>query len=402
MNASTPARLSAALVLLALGAAATMNAGGSVAMMLTGLIAGVFAVGVAVLPSADDGQPRAVKSAPTDKTVQSLIDAIHDPLLMIAGGRVLAANAGAKSLLGDHICGEDVRLALRHPDALERFADPDDALVTTIVGLGGRDTHWEMHTATLEGGSRIVHLIDRSFRYAAERARVDFVANASHELRTPLAAILGFVETLQDDSAGANPAIRARFLSVIGAEAARMQTLTEDLMSLSRIEADKHEAPASVLALDHVVEQALDEIRDTSGKRPARIITDFARDLPKVMGERAQLMQLVHNLVNNALKYGQAGTPVTVSITPQGQGTLLLSVKDKGEGIAPLDIPRLTERFYRVDQARSRAGGGTGLGLAIVKHIVERHRGQLDIKSVQGEGTVVTVSFPIVAEVAVI
>ena len=402
MNASTPARLSAALVLLALGAAATMNAGGSVAMMLTGLIAGVFAVGVAVLPSADDGQPRVVKSAPTDKTVQSLIDAIHDPLLMIAGGRVLAANAGAKSLLGDHICGEDVRLALRHPDALERFADPDDALVTTIVGLGGRDTHWEMHTATLEGGSRIVHLIDRSFRYAAERARVDFVANASHELRTPLAAILGFVETLQDDSAGANPVIRARFLSVIAAEAARMQTLTEDLMSLSRIEADKHEAPATVLALDHVVEQALDEIRDTRGKRPVRIITHFAQDLPKVLGERAQLMQLVHNLVTNALKYGQEGTPVTVSITPQGPGSLLLSVEDKGEGIAPLDIPRLTERFYRVDQARSRAGGGTGLGLAIVKHIVERHRGQLDIKSVQGKGTVVTVTFPVTAEANVI
>ncbi len=402
MNASTPTRLSTALVLLALGAAATMNAGGTLAMMLTGLIAGVFAVGVAVLPSADDGQPRAVKSAPTDKTVQSLLDAIHDPLLMIAGGRVLAANTGAKSLLGDHICGEDVRLALRHPDALERFADPGDALVTTIVGLGGRDTHWEMHTATLEGGSRIVHLIDRSFRYAAERARVDFVANASHELRTPLAAILGFVETLQDDSAGANPAIRARFLSVIAAEAARMQTLTEDLMSLSRIEADKHEAPATVLALDHVVEQALDEIRDTTGKRPARIITHFAQDLPKVLGERAQLMQLVHNLVTNALKYGQDGTPVTVSITPQGPGSLLLSVEDKGEGIAPLDIPRLTERFYRVDQARSRAGGGTGLGLDIVKHIVERHRGQLDIKSVQGEGTVVTVTFPAAVEVSVI
>jgi two-component system, OmpR family, phosphate regulon sensor histidine kinase PhoR len=393
MNASTPTRLIIALALLALGAVAVYNAGGTAPIILMGLIASIFAVGIAVLPGADDGQKQVLKSRPEDKTWQSLIDAIRDPIVLISEGRVLAANSGAKTLLGDHICGEDVRLALRHPAALERIADPSDVVVTTIVGLGGRDTHWEMHLATLSSGGRLVHLIDRSFRYAAERARVDFVANASHELRTPLAAILGFVETLQDASAGADPVIRARFLSVIAAEAARMQTLTEDLMSLSRIEADKHEAPATLLALDQVVEQALDEIRDTSGKRPSRIETHFAPILPQILGERSQIMQLVHNLVTNALKYAGADSVVQVKIALENDN-VVLSVVDQGDGIASEHIPRLTERFYRVDQARSRAEGGTGLGLAIVKHIVERHRGHLNIKSVLGEGTTIMVEFP--------
>ena len=332
MNASTPTRLIIALALLALGAVAVYNAGGTASIILTSLIASIFAVGISVLPGADDGQKQVLNSSPEDKTWQLLIDAIHDPIVLISDGRVLAANSGAKTLLGDHICGEDVRLALRHPAALERIADPSDVVVTTIVGLGGRDTHWEMHLATLSSGDRLVHLIDRSFRYAAERARVDFVANASHELRTPLAAILGFVETLQDVSAGADPVVRARFLSVIAAEAARMQILTEDLMSLSRIEADKHEVPATLLALDQVVEQALDEIRDTSGKRPARIETHFVPMLPQILGERSQIMQLVHNLVTNALKYAGADTVVQVKIALDSDN-VVLSVVDHGDGI---------------------------------------------------------------------
>jgi two-component system phosphate regulon sensor histidine kinase PhoR len=324
----------------------------------------------------------------------SLIEAIQDPVLIVAQGRVREANAAARSLLGAHVTGADVRLALRHPGALDRLADPDDALTAELAGFGGRDRVWEMRLGTLENGARLVHLIDRTFRHAAERARVDFVANASHELRTPLAAILGYCETLEDESAGGDAATRARFLGVIKTEARRMLRLTEDLMSLSRIEAEKHQAPSDPVALADIVEQVRGEIRDRDGNRQGRIQTEIAQDLPTIAGDRPQLVQLVHNLVSNALSYGRPDTPVTIALTSPDVHSVRLSVTDQGEGIAPEHLPRLTERFYRVDQARSRAGGGTGLGLAIVKHIVQHHRGELDIASEVGVGTTVSVTFP--------
>jgi two-component system phosphate regulon sensor histidine kinase PhoR len=224
--------------------------------------------------------------------------------------------------------------------------------------------------------------------------RADFVANASHELRTPLASLLGFIETLEDEKAGGDPALRNRFLGVMAGEAQRMQRLVADLLSLSRIESEKYRLPADTVDLAALIASVADELRQTDPKRGADIALHIAKVLPTVTGDRAQLSQLLHNLVGNAMKYGRAGTAVTIRLVADAPGTLTLTVSDQGEGIAPEHLPRLTERFYRVDSGRSRALGGTGLGLAIVKHIVERHRGRLAIASTPGEGTTMTVLLP--------
>jgi two-component system phosphate regulon sensor histidine kinase PhoR len=224
--------------------------------------------------------------------------------------------------------------------------------------------------------------------------RVDFVANASHELRTPLASILGYVETLSDE-AGEDPALRQRFLRVVLDEAHRMQRLVEDLMSLSRIEAEKYRSPSAPVDLIDLVCQARDELAVGHAARDRAIEIAAEAPLPPVAGDRVQLSQMIHNLVGNALKYGAPGTPVSIIVALDGPRAIRLTVTDQGEGIAPEHLPRLTERFYRVDPGRSRSLGGTGLGLAIVKHIVERHRGRLDIASVVGKGTRVTVTLPV-------
>jgi two-component system phosphate regulon sensor histidine kinase PhoR len=243
-------------------------------------------------------------------------------------------------------------------------------------------------------GTRLVRLSDRTAARAAERMRVDFVANASHELRTPLASLIGFIETLEDANGPSDSGVRLRFLGIMAGEARRMQRLVDDLISLSRIEADKHVAPQDAVALGALAREAAVALRGDRSQ-PSRIKIAIEEALPAVAGDRAQLSQLLHNLVSNALKYGDSARPVRVSVGRDGSGMIRLAVADEGEGIAPQHLPRLTERFYRADPGRSRAGGGTGLGLAIVKHIVEHHRGRLDIASTQGVGTTVTVLLPI-------
>ena len=239
----------------------------------------------------------------------------------------------------------------------------------------------------------MVHLIDQTGSYAAERMRVDFVANASHELRTPLASILGFAETLSEDE-DAEPAMRSRFLKVMVDEARRMQRLVEDLISLSRIEAEKYRLPDESIDLPELIGEVRAELIDTHDPRAADIVLEQSEQVPAVIGDRAQLSQALHNLIGNAMKYGRTGTPVSVKLWRYPNGMVRLAVGDESDGIAPEHIPRLTERFYRVDSGRSRAVGGTGLGLAIVKHVVERHRGRLDIASQIGRGTVVTILLP--------
>jgi two-component system phosphate regulon sensor histidine kinase PhoR len=222
--------------------------------------------------------------------------------------------------------------------------------------------------------------------------RADFVANASHELRTPLATLIGFIETLQGP-AGSETNIRERFLGIMSREANRMARLVDDLLSLSKIEMDKHVAPSTPLD----IRPLLKEVGNTLAMRleaDSRFIKlSLPDELPQVFADRDQILQVLHNLVSNALKYGRSGTPITVQAVADAT-YVTLSVTDQGEGIPPEHLPRLTERFYRIDTARSRDLGGTGLGLAIVKHIVERHRGILQIRSQLGEGTTVTISFP--------
>jgi len=343
-------------------------------------------------------QPLPPAPEPPVAEIDEVIEAIGDPLLMIERQTVTRANAAARNLLGQHIVNGDVRLAIRHPAAAERLTGPAPAAGEAaaepleLVGIGTHERHWEMIVHHLSGSVRLAQLSDRTGVHAIERIRVDFVANASHELRTPLATILGFIETLED--AGGDAATRSRFLKIMLGEARRMQRLVEDLMSLSRIEADKYSAPREAVDLPSLVEEVRAAIRTGLVADADRIVVAVADDLPAVTGDRAQVSQLLHNLIGNAAKYGRPGTPIRVSLDRARSGMARIVIEDESEGIAPEHIPRLTERFYRVDPSRSRALGGTGLGLAIVKHIVERHRGRLDIASEQGKGTRVTVQLP--------
>ncbi len=329
--------------------------------------------------------------SPVTPTMEAMLDGVADPVLLVAHGRITIANAAARTALGAHVVGEDVRVAIRNPAAAQALAARDGHPVE-IVGLAGRDRRWEMRVVPISDALAVVNLVDRTQHAAAERMRVDFVANASHELRTPLASIMGYIETLSDE-AGEEPVLRQRFLTVMMNEARRMQRLVEDLLSLSRIEADKFRHPDSALNLVTLLDEVCAEMRSGGNPRAADLVLSMEDDLPPVAGDRAQLSQLFHNLIGNALKYGRAGTPVTVALRRAGSN-IAFSVVDEGEGIAPEHLPRLTERFYRVDAGRSRSLGGTGLGLAIVKHIAERHRGRLEIASRVGVGTTVSVTLP--------
>jgi two-component system phosphate regulon sensor histidine kinase PhoR len=378
-------------------AAAVLALSYNVTSALATLIGGVI-IALVALGSGDTAQasiPEPVV-APVTASVGAVIEAIVEPVLIISEGRVLEANVAARDLLGTHITGQDVRLAIRHPAAAEQLVAPPGMAPgdpINLVGLGTLDQRWELRVTDIESG-RVVHLIDQTGSYAAERMRVDFVANASHELRTPLASILGFAETLSEE-AGEDPVMRQRFLKVMADEARRMQRLVEDLISLSRIEAEKYRLPDQSIDLGDLVSEVWSEINDTHDPRAADIVCNLAEGVPPVNGDRAQLSQVLHNLIGNAMKYGRAASPVTVKLWHDSANMVRLSVADEGEGIAPEHIPRLTERFYRVDSGRSRSLGGTGLGLAIVKHIVERHRGRLDIASQTGRGTVVTMLLPV-------
>ena len=360
------------------------------------LVGGLIAVLLAASPTRERAmRPERAPSPTAGVSEQTIIDAVGEPVLLVVDGRVRIANAAARTLLGAHIIGEDARLAIRHPAAAEWLSLGANDGSTELVGLGGRDQRVQMQVSTIAPGRRLVHLIDRTTSYAAERARVDFVANSSHELRTPLAAIIGFIETLDDEKAGGDTEVRNRFLSVMMKEARRMQRLIDDLISLSRIEAEKYRLPATPVALGTLVEEVAADLRDTDVAARVDLKIDVEAGVPPVAGDPAQLSQVVHNLVGNALKYGKRGTPVTIGLRRDGDTLIRLSVADHGDGIAAEHLPRLTERFYRVDPGRSRAQGGTGLGLAIVKHIVERHRGRLDISSTQGVGTTVSILLPL-------
>lgn len=387
-------RTALALVVAVIAAGASLLLSGDAQASLVVLVCAVAAVLVAAGGGDTPLSSPAAPSAEREPAIAEVIEAIAEPVLVIADNRVEAANRGARELLGQHVLGEDVRVAIRHPAAAERLMRSDNGSPGApihLVGLGTRDQRWEMRVRTLGDGRRVVHLIDRTGSYAAERMRVDFVANASHELRTPLASLLGYVETLRED-AGDDPGTRARFLKIVFGEAQRMQRLIEDLISLSRIEAEKYRAPGKAVDLADLIEEVTLEL--SGSPRAADLVTQIA-DVPAVAGDPTQLSQLLHNVIGNAMKYGREATPVTVSLQPEGEAMVRLTVSDEGEGIPPQHLPRLTERFYRVDSGRSRSLGGTGLGLAIVKHVVERHRGRLDIASTVGKGTTVTILLPV-------
>ncbi|WP_404326925.1 ATP-binding protein [Aerophototrophica crusticola] len=264
----------------------------------------------------------------------------------------------------------------------------------------------------------LLTLHDITLLKRSEQMRADFVANASHELRTPLAALIGFIETLRGPARDDTEA-RDRFLGIMHDQSSRMSRLVNDLLSLSRIELDEHSPPTDRVDVAEIVRRVAATLELRAAGRKVRLKVEGAETLPAVVGDEDQLTQVFQNLIDNAIKYGKEQTEVTVSLSVsdpassaaslglpvlpgRGRGgrNICVSVRDRGDGIPRTHLPRLTERFYRVDPARSRALGGTGLGLAIVKHIVNRHRGRLTIDSEVGKGSTFTVHLPAAEEPA--
>jgi two-component system phosphate regulon sensor histidine kinase PhoR len=338
---------------------------------------------------------------PAEKVDIDLVerDAIHEtvepiglPLLLIEGTRIVEANAAARAAMGEHVLGQDARIALRHPEAM-KLIDQADGAEVSIPGFTGGRSLWQLTRRNIDAERWMIELADRTSESDVSRAHTDFVANASHELRTPLASVIGYAETLSDPDAPTDPETAKRFNGIIHREAQRMLSLVEDLMTLSHVEAEKHDRPSEPLDLGQLAARVVGEVASLRGKE--RVELSVAEPGLTVRGDATQLEQLLRNLIDNALKYGGPDTPVSVAVTRHGESKARLAVADRGPGIAPEHLPHLTRRFYRTDPGRSRASGGTGLGLAIVKHIVERHQGELDIASTVGEGTTVSATLPL-------
>ncbi|MGJ0506260.1 MAG: ATP-binding protein [Methylocystis sp.] len=339
---------------------------------------------------------------PSEDMLGPVIEALPEPVFVIdAETHALAFNAAARALAPALRLGEPLSRSLRSPDML-------DAAMRVVAGGEAEKAAWverlpverwfEAHIAPVRfPGSRtaaMISLRDLTEAHRVERMRVDFVANASHELRTPLASLLGFVETLQGPAKNDEKA-RDRFLGIMREQAQRMARLIDDLLSLSRIEQHMHVRPVEAVDFTVLVAHIVDTLMPMAEENGVPLALDLAPNVI-VPGDRDELARIVENLIENALKYGcaeHASQPVEISLARSG-ASAVFSVRDHGPGIPQEHIPRLTERFYRVDAGKSRAKGGTGLGLAIVKHIVLRHRGRLVIESALGEGALFRVTLP--------
>jgi two-component system, OmpR family, phosphate regulon sensor histidine kinase PhoR len=340
---------------------------------------------------------------------QAIIEKAPDPLILLDERRqIVGSNTAAANMVGAPPLPCDLATVLRNPAVLAaadavlggESACSVEFTLTAPVERQLRARLARIDRPVLDGAVAVVTLHDITELKRAEQMRADFVANASHELRTPLAALTGFIETLRGparDDAEAHE----RFLAIMSGQATRMTRLVEDLLSLSRIELNEHVLPQGRVALAPLLEHVADSLELRAADRGMRIAISLPPDLPDVQGDHDELAQVFQNLLDNAIKYGRAETEISVGTETSRHpaalgvrgpaGFVSLAVRDRGEGIAREHLPRLTERFYRVDTARSREMGGTGLGLAIVKHIVNRHRGFLEIDSTPGEGSVFTV-----------
>lgn len=336
--------------------------------------------------------------AESPATDAGLLDGILEPAMVIdADLSLLQANNASRRLFGQMTTGEPIDLYFRNPAALEaiRNSITNRQAVEQEVSILAPIEQSYMVTCNPIGSSDgrfLIFLHDITKLKLTDRMRADFVANASHELRTPLATVIGFLETLQG-SAGSDKAIRQRFLEIMSKESGRMARLIDDLLSLSRIEMDKHIPPVTPIDLRPLLKDVGSTLAMRLDADSRFIKLDMPEHVPSVFADRDQILQVLHNLMSNALKYGRTGSPISVVVETL-PARLQISITDFGEGIAPEHLPRLTERFYRVDTARSRDLGGTGLGLAIVKHIIERHRGELQISSTVGKGTTVAFNLP--------
>ena len=383
-------------------------AGLSKAFALIGFLS--FLISVLLLPRSDADQAfagsidRPLVVARTTSAMHVMAEALPDPVIVLnAAGHVLFCNAPARGLFGTLREGSHISSAIRTPEFLDAVAGaPERGRAVTVtyaervpVGRRMAATVAPLTRGNERGGNILILLRDLTEIERINQMRADFIANASHELRTPLASLRGFIETLQSSAKG-DPGARERFLPIMAEQASRMTRLIDALLSLSRVEMNAHVPPSDLVDLNDVLNHAKDTLDPLA--RETGFSFEVAR-FPRpavVRGDRDELLQVLQNLVQNAFKYGNKGGKVRIeakhipSIGRQA-GRYAIAVIDSGPGIAPEHLPRLTERFYRVDVASSREKGGTGLGLAIVKHILNRHRGELAIASKPGKGSTFTV-----------
>jgi two-component system phosphate regulon sensor histidine kinase PhoR len=382
-------------------------------------VAGFAVVAAAALATKRVGEetgrlPRpVVVSERAGDLLKIVVAGLPDPVIALdRDGRVLALNEHARALAPALRLGEPVSLALRMPELIEAIGRayargeeqrveyservPVDRWFQTIVMPVRRDRKYNRPDLVL------MTFHDLTPLRRVEEMRADFVANASHELRTPLAALSGFIETLQG-SARDDAKARERFLAIMQEQARRMARLIDDLLSLSRIELNAHRRPDTPVDVVPIVRQVADGLETLAHDRGVAVHIESDGPL-MVLGDRDELVRVFENLVENALKYGALGKRVDITlqdaVAPDGAPEARAAVRDYGPGIAPEHVPRLTERFYRVDVRESRTQGGTGLGLALVKHILNRHRGRLSIESAPGAGATFTVHLPIAVPAA--
>jgi len=371
------------------------------------------------------GSPTIIKSAAVARTAGQAVGTPQAQLIeqIIGGlpsaaivldreGRVVAFNEAATGIAPALGRGELALIGLRMPelvDAVRRAARRREPQRVEFFERVPLDRWMEAFITPVRigaGGEPNVDLLLMTFNdltplRRVEEMRADFIANASHELRTPLAALLGFIETLQgtakDDSVA-----RGKFLDIMQGQATRMARLIDDLLSLSRIELNAHLQPNTPVDLPPIVRQVVDGLQTLARDRGVDIKVTIPSDALLVLGDRDELIRALENLVENALKYGAVGKRVDITVargqTRAGAPEARVAVRDYGPGIPPEHLPRLTERFYRVDVTDSRAQGGTGLGLALVKHVLNRHGGRLTIESTLGAGATFTIHLPLLTE----
>ena len=352
-------------------------------------------------------EPRAPRVG--DPLIEAVLAGLPDPVVALdRRGDVVALNARATAVAPALRPGEPVSLGLRVPEVLEAIRRARASGIAQRVEFSERvplDRWYEVIVTPISSpgvaanpGLVLLAFHDLTPLRRVEEMRADFVANASHELRTPLAALSGFIDTLRG-SARDDPAARERFLPIMQAQADRMARLIDDLLSLSRIELNAHLRPDKQVDVGAIVRQVADSLQTLARDRNVEVKTLGSSAPLLVPGDRDELIRVFENLVENALKYAASGKRVDIALSvgegPDGKREARIAVRDRGPGIAPEHLPRLTERFYRVDVSESRAQGGTGLGLALVKHILNRHGGRLTIESAPGQGATFTVHLPI-------
>jgi len=340
-----------------------------------------------------------------DPLIEAVLAGLPDPVVALdQRDDVVALNARASAVAPALRRGEPISLGLRVPEVLDAIRRARASAAAQRAEFSQRvplDRWYEAIVTPISGreaGLVLLAFHDLTPLRRVEEMRADFVANASHELRTPLASLSGFIDTLLGP-AREDPAARERFLGIMQVQANRMARLIDDLLSLSRIELNAHLRPDKALDLAAVLRQVADGLQTLARDREVEVKLTAPAGPLMVPGDRDELIRVFENLVENALKYAASGRRVDIGLAashgPDGAPEARVAVRDYGPGIAPEHLPRLTERFYRVDVSESRAQGGTGLGLALVKHILNRHGGRLTIDSLPGQGATFTAHLPL-------